>query len=334
LIDAYTSEESRRNVMDYSALLQRSWEIVWNNKWMILLGIIVALSSGGGGGGNSGFQGSFGGGDDFDNFNGNDNFNDFGDFSEPPTPEDFGLTDEQVTTFLAIGVPLLIVFVVAICLVSFVIWGLGRVATGGLITAADTLDRGESYSFGQAWRAGWARGWRMIGVGFVAAIPGLVFLIVALALVIPIVAAASSPDDIMGEVMAGIGITFVALLCLMLLFSIPLSLLRGLADRAAMLEDTGVFDSYSRAWSILRDHLGEAIVVALIHVGAQIALAFALIVPSLMMALCCLLWPVALALSGAIVSYFSTMWTLAWRHWTGRSTTPLTGPLADIAPAV
>jgi hypothetical protein len=321
-------------MMDYSALLQRSWEIVWNNKWMILLGIIVALSSGGGGGGNSGFRGNFGGGGDFDNFNGNDNFSDFGDFGQAPTPEDFGLTDEQVATFLAVGIPLLIVLVVVIFLVSFVLWGLSRVATGGLIAAADTLDRGESYSFGQAWRAGWSRGWRMIGIGFVAAIPALVFVIISLALIIPIVAAASSPDDIMGEVMAGIGITFVALLCLMLLFSIPLSWLRGLADRSAMLEDTGVFDSYSRAWGVLRDHLGEAIVVALIHVGAQIGLAIVLIIPSLVMAFCCLLWPLAWALSGAIVAYFSTMWTLAWRQWTGRSTTPLTGPMADVAPAV
>jgi len=35
------------------------------------------------------------------------------------------------------------------------------------------------------------------------------------------------------------------------------------------------------------------------------------------MALCCVLWPVLLLVQGAIASYFSTLWTLAWREWTG-----------------
>src|SRR5687768_10923326 len=110
--------------MDYSGLLSRSWNIVWNNKWLILLGILAALGSGSGGG--SSFQGNFGGGGDFDNFNGNDNFDDFA----QPTPEDFGLTDEQVATFLAIGIPILIVIIIVAFAVSFVLWSISRVATG------------------------------------------------------------------------------------------------------------------------------------------------------------------------------------------------------------
>ena len=29
--------------MDYSALLRRSWELVWNNKFMFVLGFLAAL---------------------------------------------------------------------------------------------------------------------------------------------------------------------------------------------------------------------------------------------------------------------------------------------------
>jgi hypothetical protein len=32
----------------------------------------------------------------------------------------------------------------------------------------------------------------------------------------------------------------------------------------------------------------------------------------------CLLWPLMLLVEGAITAYFSTVWTLAWREWTGR----------------
>ena len=39
--------------MDYGSILTRAWRIIWENKWLILLGVLVALgsSSGGGGGG-------------------------------------------------------------------------------------------------------------------------------------------------------------------------------------------------------------------------------------------------------------------------------------------
>lgn len=29
------------------------------------------------------------------------------------------------------------------------------------------------------------------------------------------------------------------------------------------------------------------------------------------------MWPLLLLIQGAIAAYFSTVWTLAWREWTG-----------------
>ena len=34
--------------MDFGALLRRAWDLVWNYKWLVLLGVIIALGSGGG----------------------------------------------------------------------------------------------------------------------------------------------------------------------------------------------------------------------------------------------------------------------------------------------
>jgi hypothetical protein len=42
-----------------------------------------------------------------------------------------------------------------------------------------------------------------------------------------------------------------------------------------------------------------------------------LLLPGLILVLCCVLWPLLLLIQGTKVAYFSTMWTLAWREWTG-----------------
>src|SRR5574341_1614533 len=76
----------RSETMDYGAILQRAWEIVWNNKFLILLGVLVAFSTGGGSSGN--FGGGSGGGD-----GGEPPF----DGTEPGIEEDFGdLTEEDI----------------------------------------------------------------------------------------------------------------------------------------------------------------------------------------------------------------------------------------------
>jgi hypothetical protein len=51
----------------------------------------------------------------------------------------------------------------------------------------------------------------------------------------------------------------------------------------------------------------------LIQVGMGIALALGLLLP----ALCCVFWPLLLLVQGTAAAFFSTMWTLAWRRWTG-----------------
>jgi hypothetical protein len=52
--------------------------------------------------------------------------------------------------------------------------------------------------------------------------------------------------------------------------------------------------------------------------------------PGIVMALCFLLWPLLLLISGTVEAYFSTLWTLAWREWTARSTSsPLTPYAAE-----
>jgi hypothetical protein len=116
---------------------------------------------------------------------------------------------------------------------------------------------------------------------------------------------------------AGLGVTIGIVACITIPVALVLNLLRTFANRACMLEGRGVWASYSRGWNVLVDNIGSALILFLIQIVIGIGLAILLFLPSLILLLCCILWPVFLFIQGAIAAYFSTVWTLAWREWTG-----------------
>ncbi len=67
----------------------------------------------------------------------------------------------------------------------------------------------------------------------------------------------------------------------------------------------------------MRGHLGPAIILFLLQIAIAFVLVLMLFFPSMILACCCLLWPILLVIKGTIEAYFSTLWTLAWREWVG-----------------
>jgi hypothetical protein len=61
------------------------------------------------------------------------------------------------------------------------------------------------------------------------------------------------------------------------------------------------------------------LLLAVIHLVTEFLIGIILFVPGIWVSLCCILWPFMLALNGAIKAYLMTIWTLAWRDWTGRA---------------
>jgi hypothetical protein len=86
-----------------------------------------------------------------------------------------------------------------------------------------------------------------------------------------------------------------------------------------MLEDQGVFAAYKRGLNVLVENIGQAILLFVLQVVINLGIGLAMILIGPVMVLCCILWPVLILIQGAIAAYFSTMWTLAWRDWTGAS---------------
>lgn len=278
--------------MEYGKILNRSVNIVWQNKFLIVLGILASLgnfSFGGGGGGGGGGNG------------------DLGQFPE------FG---EELTA-LAIGVVIALVCVAL--LIGIVLWAISTIARGGLIAGVDSIESGEKSSFRHAWRAGWHKAWTLLGIGLLPAIPGLFLFVVGLLAL----GAYGGIFALFGEEFAapagtsGLAITIAVLACIVIPIVLVLSILRTFAERSCMLENLGVIDSYRRGTNVLIANLGEAIILFLLQIAIFIVLGFFLFLPGLILVLCCLLWPLLLVVQGAISAFLSALWTLAWRTWTG-----------------
>jgi len=296
--------------MDYGRLLSRAWNIIWEHKFLILLGVLVALGSGGGGGGAS--TGS--------------NFA----FNQPPRegapmPEFPQIPDlRMVSPVLAgLGVIVALLFIA----IAVAVWVVSTISRGGLIAGASAIDDGGTSSFAQAWNAGWRKGWRLLGIGVLPAIPALILVIVAIVSAVAYTGAARVVGPEFGIPNVGaIGIVVAAASCLLVPIALVLGLLQTFANRACMLENLGVFGSYRRGTEVLFQNLGPAVVLFLIQIGIGIAIAIVGFLPGILLALCCVLWPLLILVQGAISAYFSTMWTLAWRRWTGPE------PAAEVSP--
>jgi hypothetical protein len=275
--------------MDFGKILNRSVNIVWQNKFLIVLGFLASLGSGtfngGGGGGGNG---------------------------EPGQLPEFG---EEIAA-LAVGLIVLLVCVVII--VGIVLWVISTIARGGLIASVDTIESGEKSSLRQAWSAGWQKASTLLGIGILPAIPGLILFVVGLVGL----GAYGGIFALFGEEFAqvgtaGLGITIAILACIIVPVVLVLSILRNFAERACMLENLGVIDAYRRGTSVLMANLGEAIILFLLQIVIFIILGFLLFLPGLVLVLCCFLWPLLLAVQGAISAILSALWTMAWRTWTG-----------------
>jgi len=291
--------------MDYGSLLSRTWDIIWNHKFLILLGVLVALGSGGG----TGAPGSG---------------LDFGGPSTPQQPPQAPQMPElpRWRGFENLRLPRLaggvVILVIAlIVLIGLSVWVISTIAKGGLIAGADTVAGGSTSSFGSALSAGWRRGWTLLGIAVLPAIPAL---LLALGVLFFFLVASGIAPELSGSIRMPLNVGAFGLLGLMGCILTPLifvlSLLQTFANRACVLEQEGVFGAYKRGLNVLFNNIGPALVLFLIQVVLNIGLGLVMIVPGIFMALCCVLWPVLLVIQGAIAAYFSTMWTLAWREWT------------------
>jgi hypothetical protein len=291
--------------MDYGKLFSRAWDIIWKNKFMILLGVLIALSGGGSNGVNPS-QFTFRGEEaDWQNFPGFDF-----EYGHPFQNLDLPL--------VAIGG--IVVLVIVLMVIGLAFWALGTISRGGLIGAVNEIEQGNQSNFSDAFQAGWQKGWRLIGIGLVPAIPGVVLLVFAVTSMFMFGGIEALTQGGIQSV-AGLGafLPLVVLTCILVPVMLILSLLSVFANRACMLEDLDVIGSYRRGFEVLGVNLGAAALLFLLQIVISFGLGIMMIVPGILIALCCFLWPVFLLIEGGFAAYYSTLWTLAWNEWTGKA---------------
>ncbi len=310
--------------MDYMATIKRGWQLTWNNKFLWVLGFLAALGSGSA----------------FSNSNYSANSSNAGAMAEWMTPERIAAITAGLAAFTCIA------FIVGI-----ILWLVSLSARGGLIAGVAQLERGATApTVGSAFRLGWRRVGRLVGMTLVLYIVPMILFIILMVAFFAVAGGLAYVGESMMEdpsgLMAGLGglaLVFMCLLCLLIPIAVALSLIYAFAFRGIILRDLGVMDSIRHGWQVVRKNLGEILLLGLaffligiiiLVVTAAIIAPIALLVGVPMVALMesnatflqGLLAVLGLVLGlivFALVSAITTAWqsatfTLAYMQWTGK----------------
>ena len=302
--------------MDFGKLLSRSWQIVWNNKFLFVIGFLAALGSGGSGGG--------GGSSDF-------GLSD-SDFVDPANL--FGRAElfwSQYGTLIIMGFCFLF-------LIGLAVWLISLIAQAGLIDAVDRIDEGGSSSFGEAWAAGMSKLLPLVGLSLLLTVPFLLFGIIAAGVGVGAVVTDG------GALFGLLGIIIACFACLLVPLAFFIQLLYPFAQRAIVLEGKGAVASLSRGWHVIRENVGDAAILIIIAIAISILYGFVTLILLVPFALIVLgpalaaglimgelgLMPILLGAGGLLcvglvaagvnailVTYRSTLMTLGYKHLAG-----------------
>jgi hypothetical protein len=236
--------------MDHFKILKRAFSITRDYRALWVFGILLALTTGG----NSGGNGSSGDG-------GNHNGIASGDWPK--------LTPEIITAILTAAVVLFCVVLVWIIL-GMVVRYLSETALIRMVDRHE--DTGEKLGVRQGFRLGWSPfAFRVFLLDLLIGMSVLVvFVLLLLISAAPLLVwlTDSLPARVLGSVLAG-GM-FVLLISALIVVSIALSLLFQFFHRAIVLENLGVTASLRRGLQLIRQRLGDVIVMGLILFGLNL----------------------------------------------------------------
>jgi hypothetical protein len=301
--------------MRYGEVIERSLSIFWRRRYLWLLGALGGgEASGGGGFGNFGFsgQGTAGG--------------------SQASSEATNLFIHWFTTNLV-----LLLLLTALLLIFFLgYFLLSCVTTGATIRAAAEHDAERPFDLRLAWQAGLQTflpvlGLRLLGLLAVllgAALIGAVFAFGVYS------AVSQHPAGVVTAFAAGL-----VLIPTLVVLAIVLSLVWTIAVRSVVLERRGVFDSLSRGFHLFTHRLGRVLLLFLIAIAIGIVIGIATGIAAVLVALpfiaalaafyatggleptltagvvLLVLYSVGVViLNGAVGSFLTTYWTLAFRR--------------------
>jgi hypothetical protein len=334
--------------MPFSDIITRSFEIVWRNRSLWIVGMIFAFF-GGGGGGSSNFNYSQGTGSPP---------NADGSMPMPDLPAWF--TMENI--ILVVGIAVVIGLVVGIISLA-----IQSIAHTGLIRGTESAIENQSISWrgllGTGWRGPWqSLFWLKILIALPSLIIGIIGAIIAISVAFPLMQAAINQEEpAIGNpetFIAGFFGMFCLLFCaifIVAIFQWVLSLAGHYAARAIVLEGKSLGNAWGQGWGLFRANMlnsfimsillalllgivGLVVTIPLLVFFAVGAIPFFAIMenintipPALLViggiALTLGVGLVTSILTGPLLAYGETVWTMTYRHITGREL-----PTAPAAP--
>ena len=228
--------------MDYGNLLSRAWRIVWQNKYLFVLGFLAALGGGGQQTPQTNYQTSSG----------------FGPDGMP------GMLQELRQFWAEFG-PLVLTLVAVVIVLGLIVWLLRLIAEAGLIEAVQEIEQGQAPGLGGSFRAGGRYLGRMIGLNLVLFGPvWLVGILMGAAALVAFGAAITTQDAMPLRVFWPMAICLVPLACILGLYGLVATFVYPFAQRSVIITRLGVLDGIRHGWRVLSRHLGDIILLALL----------------------------------------------------------------------
>lgn len=313
--------------MDYSGTLRRGWDITWQNKWLFLLTLLpfaISLIS-----------------LPLSLLNG----------TVDPTAAPAEVVASAGRSLLLACVSLILSLLAALLTL---VTHAARVA--GVARAA----RGEVTGFGRSLGEGWRALPRLLGLALLLYVPPIVLFIVAfLAVLVPVTMASLSGDPGQSGIMAGMGTVGVILFCCLYIAFVLVLILVGciftFAGRGIVLRNLGVMASLRHGWQVVRENLGQIILLALpfgliyLVLGLVFGALFMLLAfpdgfesalmagnPTMINGRMMLAYVIYLLPAVVLTTWQGSTVTLGYLHWTGKDVlgatiTPATPPAAPPA---
>ncbi len=302
--------------MPYWDIVARSFRIAWKHKYLWLIGLLSGE----------------GGGFSFNYSQGTTRTTTPG---RPAPSPDFAAVQQQIATWIADHIALLVLIAVAWLILVVALFILGAICEGATVRAAAEHDAERPFGLGWAWRSGRTTMWAIVRLRLLILALSLPLIVLFAGLAIGVFAALVSKNyvAVLPLVLLGLALVLVAIP-----YAIYVSFLDRFGARALVLEQLAARPSIVRAHRLLRKRLGRSLLVWLISIGVSIALGIGLacalalvavpffilgafiatgssaaIVPLVILGVV-LLVPIALVVQGFVAAEISTYWTLAFRR--------------------
>lgn len=273
--------------MDYTALITRSWNIVWKNKALWVLGFLAGLAAAGGRVGNS-YNSSY---------------------------SDSGSGEISPEMLAAMGAMLVLISCIAV-IVALVVWALSTAANGGLIGSVSLLDDDETVilTVGEAIQPGLKSFWRMIGISVLLKLPFIVLSGVMMALIFVMVggtAVFASLSEGAESAFATFGIMIlcvIAFMCLLVPIGVVVQFIQQFAMRGTVLRDLDIIESIKHGWDVLRQNVGEIILLSILFWFISFVFGIAIGIVMIPIALLAIAPAMGSLFSGDAMSVTSIIW--------------------------